>query len=56
MNFKIGESMASHNFWPGCSQVVVFIASIYISKFAKWLVALGESAGYNNEALIKNVE
>ena len=56
MNFKISESMASHNFWPGCSKVVVFIASIYISKFAEWLVALGECAGYNNEALLKNAE
>lgn len=56
MNFKISKSVASHNFWPGCSKVVVFIASIYISKFAEWLVALGECARYNNEALLKNAE
>lgn len=55
MNFKISESVASHNFWPGCSKVVS-IASIYISKFAEWLVALGECARYNNEALLKNAE
>lgn len=45
--------MASHNFWPGCSHAVVFIASVYTSKCEEWLLALGESSGYNNEALLK---
>lgn len=54
MYLVINESMASHNFWLAYSQDVVVIASVYTSKFAEWLLALGESPGYNNGALSRN--
>ena len=35
MNLTMSKSTASHNFWPGCSHAVVFIASVYTSKFGE---------------------
>lgn len=36
------------------SHNIVFIASVYTSKFAKWILVLGGSFGYNHEELFKN--
>lgn len=48
----ISESMASHNFRPGCSQDAIVIDRAYTSNFAEWFLALGASPGYNNGALL----
>lgn len=53
MCLTISESMASHNFRPGCRQDAIVIDRVYTSNFAEWFLALGVSPEYNNGALLR---